>query len=231
VIERYSLTASSEQITKRFGIEVTDTYRPRYNAAPAQLLPVILLDSKGLSSFYWGEVPQWVKNKSISEKWINVRTEQIDEKPVLQKALRKNRCLIPADGFYGWKKLGKKTEIPYRFTLKSIELFSIPGFWEEYDNENGEVFHTFTLITQEATDPYKSVIERIPVIFDLRKENIWMSATSSQEELQSLLGKDESLILDYYSVDPRINKPDTDDKSLIIPTPPADQYGNLTLFD
>jgi len=230
MIERYSLTVSSAELSKRFAMEVPDSYRSRYNAAPAQLLPVILLYSKGLSFFYWGEAPQWAKDKSISEKWINVRAEQIAEKPVLQKALKKNRCLIPADGFYGWRKIGKKTQVPYRFTLKSKNLFSIPGFWEEYDDENGEVFHTFTLITKESGKTDDAIIERMPVIFDNTKESLWMNPNATSEELITLLSDTRSEKLDFYTVDPRINSTITDDKTLIIPTPPADQFGNLTLF-
>lgn len=231
MIERYSITNSSSQIAERFAVDVPESHQPRYNAAPAQLLPVILLYSKGVSFFYWGEAPQWSKNKSLSEKLINVRAEQIAEKPILQKALKKNRCLIPADSFYAWKKLGKKTLVPYRFTLKSKQLFSIPGFWEEYDDENGEVFHTFTLITCESNSFDGNIADRIPVIFDREKEKVWMNPNTPPEELIALLGCSESERFEYYTVDPRINTTSVDNKSLIIPAPPADQFGNLTLFD
>lgn len=231
MIERYSITASPRQIAERFAVDAPDSHQPRYNAAPAQLLPVILLYSKGVSFFYWGEAPQWSKNKSLSEKLINVRAEQIAEKPVFQKALKKNRCLVPADGFYAWKKVGKKTMVPYRFTLKSKQLFSIPGFWEEYDDENGEVFHTFTLITCEANSLDGSITDRIPVVFDKAKENAWMNPNTTQEELIALLGRSESERFEYYTIEPRITATSVDDKSLIIPAPPADQFGNLTLFD
>ncbi len=231
MIERYSIIHSSAQIAERFKVDVPESHQPRYNAAPAQLLPVILLYSKGVSFFYWGEAPQWSKNKSISEKLINVRAEQIMEKPLLQKALKKNRCLIPADGFYAWKKLGKKTLVPYRFTLKSKQLFSIPGFWEEYDDENGEVFHTFTLITCLANSYDGSVTDRIPAIFDQEQENLWMNPNTTPEELVALLKGSQSERFDHYTIDPRINNISIDDKSLIIPAPPADQFGNLTLFD
>jgi putative SOS response-associated peptidase YedK len=231
MIERYSITVTAKQIAEHFKVDVPENHQPRYNAAPAQLLPVILLYSKGVSFFYWGEAPQWSKNKSLSEKLINVRAEQIADKPLLQKALKKNRCLIPADGFYAWKKVGKKTMVPYRFTLKTRQLFSIPGFWEEYDDENGEVFHTFTLITCQANTFDGNIAERIPVVFDHSRENIWMNSNSTQEELISTLTSSESERFDHYTIQPRINSANIDDKSLIAPAPSADQFGNLTLFD
>jgi putative SOS response-associated peptidase YedK len=228
MIDRYSITVSSQELAKRFDVEVPEFFRPRYNAAPAQLLPVLLLYSKGLSFFYWGESPQWVKNKSISEKWINVRAEQFAEKPVLQRSLKKQRCLIPADGFYVWKRVSKKSLIPYRYILKSKSIFSIPGLWEEYDDENGDIVHTFTLITCAVNN---STTERLPAIFDSASEKIWMNPNSTEEELIGLLKIIDSDKLDSYTIEPRISSATIDDKSLILPAPPADQFGNLTLFD
>ena len=113
MIERYSITASPAKIEQRFGTDVLDTYAPNFNAAPTQLLPVITTISPlGISTFYWGTSPEWSKNKTLSEKIINIRAESILEKPMLKKGMMKNRCLIPADGFYAWRKVGKKTSIP-----------------------------------------------------------------------------------------------------------------------
>lgn len=231
MIERYSITSTPQQLTERFSVDIPEFYKPRYNAAPGQLLPVILLYSKGVSFFYWGESPKWIKDKSISEKWINVRAEQINEKPIFQKSLKKQRCLILCDGFYVWKRVSKKSLVPYRLALKSRAPFSIPGFWEEYEDENGESAHTFTLITIRAHQSLQHIAERIPVLFNLKKEKRWMDANSTEQELLSLMQSETAEQLDYYSVEPRINSIAIDDKSLILPAPPADQFGNLTLFD
>jgi putative SOS response-associated peptidase YedK len=232
VSSRYSICASAVQLTKRFSAEVSPAYYPNYNAAPAQLLPVITnTGPQGISFFYWGLAPGWAKNKPISEKVINVRAELIPEKPVYRKTLAERRCLVPADGFYEWKKVGKKTAIPYRYTLQNKELFSIAGFWEEYDDEQGENFHTFTLITCEANDLVAITAERMPVILTREAEQAWLSPLSKGPELISLLKPYESLRMDCYTISPRINIPAANDATLIIPTPPADQFGNLTLFD
>lgn len=231
MIERYTLTSSPQQLADRFAMEAPEFYKPRYNAAPSQLLPVILLYSKGISFFYWGESPQWAKNKSIAEKWINVRAEQISEKPLLQRSLKKQRCLVLADGFYCWKKVGKKSMIPYRFALKTRAPFSIPGFWEEYEGDDGVVIHTFTLITIRADQALSSIAERTPVIFGKEKEQQWMDANATEQDLIGLLQPVPAELVDYYTVEPRISSMDADDKSLILPAPPSDQFGNLTLFD
>jgi len=230
MIERYSIGCDLHELQARFNVAVPEAYSPRFNAAPGQLLPVILLQSKGLSFFYWGESPQWIKNKPISEKLINVRAEQIAERPLLQKMLRRKRCLIPADGFYAWKRSGKKGLIPYRFTLKTRSTFSIPGFWEEYENEGDNVIHTFTIITRVCTH-HREVSERIPIIFEKPQEQVWMDTECTNEKLIELLNEDSKESFDFYTISTRINQLEVDDASLIKSAPAADQFGNLTLFD
>src|SRR5689334_11685018 len=136
MIERYSLTASPEQVGAFFNVDPHGLEKALYNAAPAQLLPVITMNSSGLSHFYWGTAPQWAKDKSIGEKIINIREELISERPAIKKKIARHRCAVPADGFYAWKKLGKKTSVPHRFELQNKGLFSMAGLWEEYDDEN-----------------------------------------------------------------------------------------------
>ena len=232
MIDRYSITASIQLIRERFSADVPDYIQPRYNAAPTQLLPVITSNSpQGISTFYWGTSPQWAKNKTLGEKLINVRAEQIDEKVSLQKALLKNRCIIPADGFYAWKKAGKKTMIPYRFVCKNQPLFSFAGFWDEYEDTDGNEFHTFTIITTSANALVGPIHDRMPVILGKETEATWLSKTSTPDDLKQLLVPYPADEINLYSVSPRIGDTSTDVASLIIPAPPADQHGNLTLFD
>jgi len=232
MIERYSITASAEKITKRFDAEVLDTYKPHFNAAPTHLLPVVTNTSpQGLSTFYWGTSPEWSKNKSLSEKIINIRAESILEKPMLKKGIMKHRCIVPADGFYGWKKVGKKTSIPYRIITKDQELFSFAGIWEEFDDAEGNENHTFSIITTESNTIVAGIQDRMPVILTKASEKVWLNKLSSETDLMEVLLPYESEKMNYYPVSPRINNANINVPSLIIPTPPADQFGNLTLFD
>ncbi len=231
VSSRYSICANAEQLASRYSVDVSAAFRPQYNASPSQLLPVITnTGPQGISFFYWGLAPGWAGNKPISEKVIHVHAEVIPEKPVYRKMLAERRCLIPADGFYEWKKVGKKTAIPYRYILKNKELFSMAGLWEEYE-EQGEEFHTFSLITCVANDLVALTHERMPVIFPKENEQRWLSPSLSSPELLSMLKPYEAAGMDGYTVSPRINLPNANDPTLILPTPPADQFGNLTLFD
>ena len=231
MIDRYSITASAEEIRERFSVDVPDFYKPHYNAAPTQLLPVITTSSRGVSLFYWGMSPEWAKNKVLGERIINTQTESFAEKPTLQKALKKSRCIIPADGFYGWKKVGKKTSIPYRFVLNAKEPFSIAALWEEFEDTDGNQIQTFTMITIGSNELVSGVQERMPVILTRQAEKLWLDNNSNEELLLSLLISYPAAAMNHYPVSPGIIDSKTDVASLIIPTPPSDQHGNLTLFD
>lgn len=231
MIERFSIAVPAGLLASRFSVEEPIAYQPKYNGAPSQLFPLITSEGpQGFSFFYWGLPPSWAKNKSIAERIINWRSEQILEKPALKKKLTKHRCLVPADGFYVWKKVGKKTQIPWRFTLKSKELFSIAGVWEEYEDEN-ESFHTFSIITIPATGFVQSASERMPLILTKAQEAIWLQPEVSELELDSVLTSVFAEAMDGYTVSPQINSIEADKPSLMLPMPAADQFGNLTLFD
>jgi putative SOS response-associated peptidase YedK len=229
VINRYTVTVTGEALAKRFSAEISDHYRPRFNAAPSQLLPVITSEHpEGFSWFYWGLSPDRSRNKSISERIINRRKEELLNKPAFRKSLAGHRCLIPADGFYYWKQVGKKTQVPYRAVLPEKTVFGIAGIWEEFETEAGEMHHTFSLVTRQTTTMAGS-IERVPLILNEESEKIWLQSNSETEVIQLLDRSDDSK-LDYYSVSPAIEQETRDLPSMILHTPPADQFGNLTLF-
>ena len=232
MLDRYSITATSEKLAERFSVDVPNGYAPRYNAVPSQLLPIITSDSpQGISFFYWGIVPAWSKNRSISERIINLKADQIAERPIVLKNLKKRRCIIPADGFYGFKKVGKKITIPYRFILRSKKLFSFAGIWEEYDDDEGNFFHTFSIITLPANEMVKGTSDTMPVIFEATSEKIWLDKNSTETELLKLLSPIADDAIDSYTISSQIFLSANDGPSLILPTPPSDQFGNLTLFD
>ena len=232
MVERYSITCDADSVRTRFSVDVPGFYKPHYNAAPTQLLPVITNTSpEGVSLFYWGIPPSWAKNKAVSEKVINVTAEALKEKPSLRKVILKRRCLIPADGFYAWKRSGKKTLIPYRIVAASGALLSFAGIWEDFeDNEGGEQ-STFILLTRPADDQVRPITDRMPVILSGDAEKIWLKSAASERDILGALDSQSGEMLSAYTVSPRINTISEDVPSLIAPAPPADQFGNLTLFD
>jgi putative SOS response-associated peptidase YedK len=230
---RYSITAASDQLSSRFQVDLPPAfYKPNYNAAPSQLLPVITSDSpQGVSLFYWGLPPERAQNKSISERIINLRIEILQEKAIYKRAMKTHRCLIPADGYYTWKQLGKKTTIPYRVMRKDKALFAFAGIWEEYESEAGENQHTFSIITVPANNMLSGISERMPAILNTDEERVWLNNQATEAELLSILKSYPEDSLEFYTVSPRVNSIQNNDSTLTRPAPAADQHGNLTLFN
>ncbi len=228
---RYSLSKSKIELEERFQAELLSDFKPRYNIAPTQLVPVITSQSpKGFSFFYWGITPDFGQNKPVSQKLINARAESIKEKISFKSSFEKRRCLIPADGFYEWKKLGKKTKIPYRFTLREDELFAFAGIWEEYETVNGEIQHTFLILTTSTNEIVSEIHDRMPVILNRQMEKKWLDNYTPESELLAILQPFPSDQMLSYTVSPLVNSVQNDIPSVIKKTSPADQHGNYTLF-
>ncbi|MDH5365465.1 MAG: SOS response-associated peptidase [Cyclobacteriaceae bacterium] len=229
---RYTITKSIEELSERFSIANEEFYRPRFNAAPSHLLPVITLNKPDqISFFHWGVTPEWSKNKSISKKLYTILASEIPKKPSFRKALVQHRCLVPIDGFYAWKKISKKGEVPYRFTFPNEDIYSIPALYEEYENDKEENVSTFTIILREANTILASFDKTMPALFKKEQEQIWLNTENNEEQLMLLLQNTNSEVLEHYSVSPEINNIDKDVPSLITPSTPADQFGNYSLFN
>jgi putative SOS response-associated peptidase YedK len=145
---RYRLSRRKELLAEYFGAEYSDLdWEPRYNIAPTQ--PVATVRQVGtsliLSNLRWGLIPYWAKDSSIGNRLINGRSETVLQKPAFSDSFRQRRCLIPADGFYEWKKLGK-TKQPFHFGMKDDSLFAFRrsmGSLEISERRNSRVlFHS-----------------------------------------------------------------------------------------
>ncbi len=228
---RYSLSKSKIELEERFQAEMLPDFDPRYNIAPTQLVPVVTSQSpKGFSFFYWGITPDFGQNRPVAQKLINARAETVSEKVTFKSSFQKRRCLIPADGFYEWKRLGKKTKIPYRFTLREGELFAFAGIWDEYETVSGEIQHTFLILTTSPNEKVAEIHDRMPVILSKNDEKKWLDSYTSEEELSKLLNPFPSDMMLGYTVSPLVNSVENDTPALIKKTSPMDQHGNYTLF-
>jgi len=160
----------------------------RYNAAPSQLLPVVTADEpEKLQLFSWGLLPNWASDRNNTNKPINARADTLLEKPSFRELISRRRCLVPADGFYEWRKTATG-KVPYRFLLKNEGLFSFAGLWDEWtDSETGEVTDSFAIITTEANALVKPTHDRMPVILTPDAEAAWLNVTKDSNLLLDLL--------------------------------------------
>lgn len=229
---RYSIATTAEKLEKRFNIEADERFQPRYNASPTQLLPVITSESpQGFSFFYWGMSPPFSKDKTLSSKFYNSKSETIAEKQSQKNALLTRRCLVPANGYYEWKQLSKKSKIPYYVALQTQDPFAFAGIWEEFEDEHDETVHTFSIMTTAANKTISSIHDRMPVILTADSEKIWLDEKSSFENLMQVLSPYPSEKIFLHTVSSRVNSLANDGPELIKPAPASDQFGNYTLFN
>ena len=202
---RFQLSVKGKQISERFNVEVFDEmYKPSYNSAPSQNLPIITNSEPGkLNFFKWGLIPFWAKNPQIGNKLINTRAETITEKPAFKNALIKRRCLVPANGFYEWRKSDKT---PFRIFLKSEEIFAMAGIWETWKDAEGRPIHSFSIITTTPNVLMEKLHNRMPVILPRENEPDWLNEEKI-EKLQSLLVPFDSEKMDAYTISAMINSP------------------------
>ena len=173
---RFVLISDLSVITDDFNVqEVSASFTPSRNISPGQHIPAVIQrdDKNILVTFLWGLIPSWSKDTSIGAKLINARAETVNEKPSFKNAFQKRRCLIVADGFYEWKKDGKK-KIPYYFYLKSGKPFGFAGLYESWFSPEKKQMDTCTIITTQANSLVRPIHERMPVIIPKKQEEIWL---------------------------------------------------------
>jgi len=221
---RYTLTADTGALIKRFKIkDYQGEHKPRYNIAPTQKNPVVLLnenEERIMSDMTWGLIPFWAKDEKIGYKMINARVETVAEKPSFRKAFITRRCLVPADGYYEWVKTGKPgRKPPYRIVLKSKELFAFAGLWETWKDPEGEIVHSYTIITTEADKLVAKIHPRMPVILRPENEDNWIDPTvRDTDSLLKLLNPYPSKFTEMYEVSPMVGRPNSDVEDIIRPT-------------
>lgn len=187
---RYSLTVSKKLIAEEFHLqeEHLKSIGPRLNISPSEPVPVILKKKElALDFFVWGLIPSWAKDPSIGSRMFNARTETLAEKPSFKGIFRSQRCLIPADGFYEWKKEDFRKTC-YHIRLKSRRPFSFAGLWSHWIGRDGGEIFSCTIITGEPNELVKSIHERMPVILPPESRGSWLDPqVTDAKSLSSLL--------------------------------------------
>ncbi|MFQ5660907.1 MAG: SOS response-associated peptidase [Gammaproteobacteria bacterium] len=209
---RFSLWSNKQTILSHFNLNVAPDFKNSYNVIPTGSIPVIRLNnSRQLINCHWGLIPH--RARGMRHKPINARAESLPDKPFFRDALRKRRCLIPANGFYEWKgPAGQKQ--PYFITLKDAELFAFAGLWDHWDSPDKSL-DSCTIITTEANDMMAPIHNRMPVIVDRNNYDHWLQH-GGRELLRPYQGE-----MEMYPVSNRVNSPKHDGKELIAPLEPG----------
>jgi putative SOS response-associated peptidase YedK len=216
---RYMLTSPVEALRQLFLFEQRPNLMPRYNVAPTQEVPVVRLTRDGtereLIMARWGLVPFWADDLKIGNRLINARRESVHTMRPFREAYQRRRCLVPADGFFEWRKEGKARQ-PLLFRRKDRAPFAFAGLWERWKNPADDtVVRSCTIITCPANELVAPIHDRMPVILAPADHARWLDPAATDG--RSLLAPCPAVWLESVAVSPRVNNPRHDDVECIQP--------------
>ena len=214
---RYTLTTSPEAIRALFAYAEQPNFPARYNIAPTQPIGIVrLVDGKRhFALVRWGLLPSWVKDPKAFSLIINARGESVADKPAFRAAMKRRRCLIPADGFYEWMALpGQKSKQPMYIRLKGGELFAFAGLYVQGPSDVGE---TCVIVTTAANEVLAPIHNRMPVILPRDLLDAWLDPSATLAEIEAMLGPAPEASLRMWPVSTEVNRVAADGAHLLRP--------------
>lgn len=211
---RFSEIKSQQELEYYYHAEFKAEFAgPSYNVGPGQNAPIVT--ANGIEMMRWGLVPAWAKSLNTGYSMINSRAETLFEKPTFKKPAIEGRCLIPATGYYEWKKAGDE-KTPFYYTLKDRELFSFAGIYITRPDAEGKDFKTFSIITCEPNELCAQVHDRMPVILTHDEEKDWLNPDMIEpERIAEFLDAYPFEAMDAWVVDKRVGNIRNNDAKLV----------------
>ena len=214
---RYTIVVTPQQLREIFDYPEQPNFPPRYNVAPTQPIPIVRL-MKGRRQFAlvrWGLLPSWVKDPKAFPLLINARGETVNEKPAYKAAMKRRRCLIPADGFYEWQAGGVRKQ-PYYIRPKSDAPLAFGGLWETWIGPNGEELETAAIVTTTANETLKPIHDRMPVVIAAEQFDLWLgNGDEDTKAATGLIKPAPDELLEAIPVSAEVNRVANDNPSLI----------------
>lgn len=186
---RYTLRTPAHQLCLSFGVADVPDREPRFNIAPTQSIVCVRRSENGgpeACLMRWGLIPSWAAEMSIGNKLVNARSETVDSKPSFRAAFRHRRCLVLADGFYEWQRVGRAKQ-PWFFRLLSDEPFAFAGVWESWRSPDGATVESACLLTTTPNEVVAPVHDRMPVMLDPARSAVWLDPVAKSPQLLAML--------------------------------------------
>jgi putative SOS response-associated peptidase YedK len=216
---RFTVTSSPEALRALYRYAEQPNFPPRYNVAPTQPIATVRLH-EGKRQFVlmrWGLLPSWVKDPRTFTLLINARGESVCDKPAFRAAMKRRRCLIPADGFYEWKAAGARKQ-PYYVRAKSGAPLTFAGLWETWTGPNGEELDTATIVTTEANRMLSAIHGRMPAILQPEAFDLWLDCDHvDARTAEALIRPAPEDLLEAYEVSTAVNRTANDNPKLVEP--------------
>jgi putative SOS response-associated peptidase YedK len=219
---RFVITSPPAALRQIFGYVEQPNFPPRHNVAPTQPIPVVILEN-GIRHFRlmrWGLLPAWVKEPAKFTLLINARAETIPEKPAFRNAMRRRRCLIPADGYYEWQ-ASAKPKRPTFIHRRDGQPIGLAGLAETWTGPNGEELDTVAIVTAAASADLAALHHRVPVTVPPEDFERWLDCgTHDAETVMTLLTPPAAGEFVWHEVSTRVNRVANDDAQMILPITP-----------
>jgi putative SOS response-associated peptidase YedK len=221
---RFTITLSYEELQEYLKTNYKiDNFKtvfnvPRYNVAPGQEVISIINDGTNnrVGQLKWGFIPSFATDEKIAFSMINAKAETLDQKPAFKQAFEKRRCIILADSFYEWKRIGKD-KTPMRILDQATKVMALAGIWNTYTRADGSKVHTCAIITTAANELVASLHDRMPVILDQVAQLKWLDIRSKAIDLKALLKPYPSSTMKIYQVSQIVNNAKNEVKECITP--------------
>jgi putative SOS response-associated peptidase YedK len=216
---RFVITSPPEAVRQVFGYVEQPNFPPRFNVAPTQPIPVVIIEN-GVRHFRlmrWGLLPAWVKDPRDFALLINARAETVVQRPAFKNAIRRRRCLVPADGYYEWQASGQRRR-PYFIHRREAGPIGLAALAETWIGPNGEELDTVAIITAPASPELAGLHHRVPVTIAPEDFERWLDCSADDAEMVMALlrGPDEGEFV-WHEVSTRVNHVTNDDAQLVLP--------------
>lgn len=218
---RYELHTPIEEVARRFDAALGDEARglpPRYNIAPTLRVPVVRQGRQGLEVelMTWGLVASWAQDLA-RVKPINARAETVFDQPMFRTAIRRRRCLLPADGFYEWQR-GSAHKQPYRIGMADGSLMALAGLWEVWQRPGQPSLASCAILVTAANALMAPIHDRMPVIVHPQDSARWLDpALEDRAAIEPMLVPFAPEPMRAYPVSTRVNNARNDAPDLIEP--------------
>jgi putative SOS response-associated peptidase YedK len=215
---RYASTLPPEAMRALFRYLEQPNFPPRYNIAPTQPIAIVRMveGKRQFALVRWGLIPAWVKDPRAFSLLINARGESVNEKPAFRNAMKYRRCLVPADGFFEWKREGEKKR-PYFVRRRDGGPIAFAGLWENWMGPNGEEVETAAIVTTAASRGIAHIHDRMPVIVPPEAFDFWLDPKVDALTAAAVLQPAPDASIEAYEVSSAVNRTANDSAMLIEP--------------
>jgi putative SOS response-associated peptidase YedK len=218
---RFTLEKSIGDLATLFQVAPLPMAAERFNIAPTQPIVVVRVVPEGqereVTHVRWGLIPGWAKDPAALPLLINARAETAAEKPAFRGALKYRRCLVPADGFFEWQRIGKERQ-PFHMRRRDGAPFALAGLWERWLGPDGSEIDTCALLTTEANELMRPIHDRMPVILEPAEFDVWLDpSVQDVEMIRPLLRPYPSEAMVAFPVSPLVSNARHDDPQCVLP--------------